>query len=173
MQIVRVVDFHDQLVGPHPIPLIDMNLGDVSVDAREHVDELVGSDIGRIVESDVDVLFQRCDRADSDNACFFIVGFGAAAETEHNQRGDRKENDHAEGDDGMLLDRVHVVAPIGIRFRPFKKSSTYVATVSSWDRCIGTPKISCNSRWWTTMPMKARAARRGSTFRKAPSPMRV
>jgi len=108
MLIVGMVDLDKQLIGFDVISLVHVNFGDVAIHAGEEIYDLVGDDVGRVGQADGEVLFQREGRSHGDDASLLVVGFGAAAQTEHHQGRDGEENDHAENDEGVLLQRLHI-----------------------------------------------------------------
>ena len=55
MEIVLMVDFDEQLVGLHEVALIDIQFGNIAVDSGEDVDHLIGCDVGRVRQADVQV----------------------------------------------------------------------------------------------------------------------
>ncbi len=129
MDIILVVDFHEQLVGFYEITLVDVELRDIAVYAGVDVDELVGGDVGRVGEPDIEILFQGRDRAYCDHAGLLLVHLRTAAEAKDDQGRDGKEDDDPEGDDGVPPDGIHrerlrAAGPVGSWTSPVKKMST-------------------------------------------------
>ena len=50
-----MVDFDQQLIGLYQVPLIDIDLGNIAVHARENVHELVWNQIGGIGQPYVEI----------------------------------------------------------------------------------------------------------------------
>jgi hypothetical protein len=64
---------------------------------------LVGSDVGGIGESNVEILSQRRRGGDGDDSGFSGIGLGAAAQAKYDEGRDCKEDNHSEGDNRMLF----------------------------------------------------------------------
>ena len=63
-----MVDFDEQLVGLHEIALIDVQFRNVAVHSGEDVDHLIGCDIRRIRQADVQIPLERRDGTHGDDS---------------------------------------------------------------------------------------------------------
>src|SRR5262245_54093438 len=124
-----MVDLQDQLVGFYEIAFIHVQFGDIAVNTGENIDHLVGRNVGRIGQANIQVLLQWPDGGYGDNARLLLIDLRAAAQAKDHERRDSEEDDDAECNDGVLLDRIHevllrAIEPFGSFTSPVKKRST-------------------------------------------------
>ena len=116
-----MVHLDEHLVRFDVIALVHVHLRNVAVHPREDVDLLVGLDVGRVDEADVEVLPDGRHRPDRNYALFARVFLGAAAdEAKGHERNQRQDEDAGNSQERMALQMAH-----------------------EWE---GTLKISCSSR---------------------------
>lgn len=107
MLIVRMIDFNEQLVRSDVIALIDMELGDVSVNPREDIDDLIRRDVRCVGQTNIEILSERRHSTDRDEPCRLLVGFGACAQAKGYKNGDRNEDNDSESDEWMSEESTH------------------------------------------------------------------
>ena len=108
MDVVRVVNLDEQLVGLDEIALVHVELGDIPVHARKQIHLLIGGDVGREGEPDIQVLLDRRDGADGDDAPLAGIAFGpAAAQAKHHKTDQHQDQACGEHQDHMLSEAIH------------------------------------------------------------------